>query len=30
MPRSCARLGLALSLTALTFACGGDDLTLPE
>jgi len=30
MPRSCARLGFALSLTALTFACGGDDLTLPS
>ena len=30
MPRSPARLGFALSLTALTFACGGGDLTLPN
>jgi hypothetical protein len=30
MPRFCAHLGFALSLTALTFACGGDDLTLPS
>jgi adhesin/invasin len=30
MPRWRARLGFALSLAALTFACGGDDLTLPN
>jgi hypothetical protein len=30
MPRSSATLRLALSLAALTFACGGDDLTLPS
>ncbi|HEY9507990.1 MAG TPA: hypothetical protein VIQ27_18710, partial [Gemmatimonadales bacterium] len=30
MPRSPSRLGLALSLSAIAFACGGDDLTLPN
>jgi adhesin/invasin len=30
MTGSCVRLGIALSLTALAFGCGGDDLTLPS
>ena len=30
MPRSPSSLRLALSLSALGFACGGDDLTLPN
>jgi hypothetical protein len=30
MPRSLSSLRLALSLSALGFACGGDDLTLPN